>query len=74
MGLWFFLSDWISGAVTPGGLFKRMAINFAWTTGLLFIMIWLGASADVALIVVLAMFVVNGVTAFMYLQQRRGLS
>lgn len=71
MGLWFFLSDWISGAATPGGLFKRMALNFAWTIGLLFVLIALGASSDIAVIVVSAMFVLNGVTAFFYSQQRR---
>lgn len=70
MGLSFFLSDWISGAATPKGLLKRMALNFAWTIGLLFVLIWLGASADNAVIVVSAMFVLNGVTTFFYLQQR----
>jgi O-antigen/teichoic acid export membrane protein len=71
MSLWFFLSEWFSGATTWGSLFKRSMVNACCAIGLLFVLLLFSAPADVAFAVILAMFVLNGVMTFCFLQQRR---
>ncbi len=71
VSLRLFLSDWFSGASTWAGLFKRTMINAVCACGLLVVLVLFSAPADVALAVILSMFVLNGVMTFCFLQQRR---
>jgi len=71
MSLWFFLTDWFSGATTWGGLSKRVAINALWAGGMVFAAVAMNAPADYAVAVLTGTTVLNGVTAHYFLRNRR---
>ena len=70
MSLWYFLSDWFGAVPTHGTLFKRSMINVAWAIAMLFVMMFLGVTGEYAVLVIFAVFAVNGVMSFVFLRQR----
>ena len=70
MGLWLSLSEWFGDIPSHGVLFKRSMINGVGAIGLVFVLMLLGAPADYAVVVIVGMFVVNGVMFSVYQRQR----
>lgn len=70
MSLWYFLSDWFTGAPTGGVLFKRSMINAAWAFAIIIAMAVFQAPAGYAAAVFFGVLIVNGMMIFAYQRQR----
>lgn len=71
MSIWFFLADWFGAAPNAWSLFKRSMANAAVAAALIFVLIAFRASDDLAVLVIVGMFAVNGVMFYIYSRQRR---
>lgn len=71
MSLWIFLADWFGAAPNAWSLFKCCMANAAVAAVLIFVLIAFRAPADLAALVIVCMFAVNGLMLYIYNRQRR---
>jgi hypothetical protein len=71
MSLSFFFADWFGAAPNAWSLFKRCMANAAVAVALIFVLIVFQAPADLAVLIIVSVFAVNGVMFYIYNRQRR---
>jgi hypothetical protein len=70
MSVWFFLSEWFGDVPTLGTAFRRMLVNIIVGVDLVYFYIIAGAPDISAKVILLGMFVGNGVLIHVFRRQR----